>query len=81
METEATCDNCKFWKPLRTADYEGKLVGMCRRLPPQITRLEIGNDFQTKFPRTEPDTWCGEHVSGVVPEDNDLEKLREWAAQ
>ncbi len=51
-----TCSQCKFWNA-STADE-----GECRRQPPQAISFRVGDDlkFETRFPVTASDDWCGE---------------------
>lgn len=51
-----TCNQCKFWKATEANQ------GQCRRQPPQAISFRIGDDlkFETRFPVTASDDWCGE---------------------
>jgi len=55
QQTEA-CAKCAYWKA--TADNEG----VCRRQPPQAITFEVDDEvkFETRFPVTAADDWCGE---------------------
>jgi len=44
-ESEQLCASCRFW-----------LRDECRRYPPLL-----GDANATRWPRTEPSAWCGEH--------------------
>jgi len=51
-----SCAQCTYWKAT-TADQ-----GACRRQPPQAISFEIDDEvkFETRFPTTSADDWCGE---------------------
>ncbi len=51
-----TCSACRFWK---TTD---QMNGECRRRAPQAVVFNVTNEtrFQTQFPETAKEDWCGE---------------------
>lgn len=56
------CAGCHFWKV--QPDYPTN--GWCHRLPP-VPSFQVAFDgsgaaqFETLWPNTAPDDWCGEH--------------------
>jgi hypothetical protein len=56
-----TCSACKHWKPTDAA-------GECRRRAPQPVVLNVDDDvkFESHFPITASDDWCGEFEPKTV---------------
>lgn len=57
IQSQSTaCQKCAFWKP--TVDAKGE----CRRNAPQsvVFAVDETTQFETRFPLTEADDWCGE---------------------
>jgi len=59
METATkteTCAKCEYWNA--KASDEGE----CRRQPPQAISFKVNEEvkFETRFPMTASDDWCGE---------------------
>jgi hypothetical protein len=51
------CGSCAYWDPLSI--NEGDL-GYCRRHAPLVGKMR-NETFQTVWPETFDDDWCGEH--------------------
>jgi hypothetical protein len=62
------CENCKYWKELGKAEFEGgnKKSGQCRRHPPgRFTSDKITKaSYMRRFPLSAVDDWCGEYKPG-----------------
>ncbi|MEM1442540.1 MAG: hypothetical protein AAGF67_09370 [Verrucomicrobiota bacterium] len=65
METQQTtstesCSACAYWKAGESNE------GACRRQPPQSISFEVDDEvkFETRFPTTSADDWCGEFKAG-----------------
>lgn len=59
METQVsskTCTACKHWNDL------GNNTGECRVRPPQAMIFKVDDQvqFETRFPVTKAEDWCGE---------------------
>ena len=50
------CVECAHWNP------KGSDEGECRRQPPQAVTFRVDDEvkFETRFPTTKADDWCGE---------------------
>ncbi len=60
METIATktdtCAKCAYWNEVSSG------AGECRRQPPQAISFKVSDEvkFETLFPSTKAEDWCGE---------------------
>jgi len=54
-----TCANCAHWNPISSDE------GECRRHPPQAISFKVDDEvrFETRFPKTAGDDWCGEFAA------------------
>lgn len=54
-----TCSQCNHWKATSAAE------GQCRRNPPQAVSFKVDDEvkFETRFPVTAADDWCGEFTA------------------
>lgn len=67
-QTNARCANCRFWKrdtENLASSGDGVPQGWCRRRAPQVIvtkyTLEDRYAWDSKFPATYENAWCGEH--------------------
>jgi hypothetical protein len=57
--TEDSCGNCVcFFRP-PNADAMPESLGLCRRYPPQLVKMDTGINWL--FPVMQRDGWCFEH--------------------
>jgi hypothetical protein len=67
--SEATCQTCPFWAPYPARDGDDEAhpyMGDCRRHAPTMIAVRAEDprdaaDFNSLFPYTVHDEWCGEH--------------------
>lgn len=60
---EITCATCLMWVEQRPA-ADGSRYGQCRRFAPVAGQRQDGK-WQTRWPTTNPDEWCGDHMVEV----------------
>ncbi|HZL05668.1 MAG TPA: hypothetical protein VFE45_09670 [Coriobacteriia bacterium] len=66
--SDATCKTCPYWSPYPARDdseFRGDM-GDCRRHAPTMVAVRAEDprdpaDFNSLFPYTVADEWCGEH--------------------
>lgn len=54
-----TCQSCRHWNAL------SQVEGECRRQPPQAISFKVNEEvrFETRFPQTTAQDWCGEFTA------------------
>lgn len=58
-----TCSVCKFWVS-KDPNY-----GDCRFNPPVVIAVSPEQYLEARWPRTEPDDWCGKFEQGRSSEE------------
>lgn len=66
--SEQYCNTCEYWKPLSGArKLHG--TGYCKYGPPTTVPNSSLHIITAMWPITDPDDWCGQHVSNDQAEE------------
>lgn len=62
-----SCTNCRFWRRLDDSEQipEADVIGECRRYPPTVIGLDMGEDPVQALAEVEARFYCGCHQRSI----------------